>query len=139
MDTWIFYEICGDSLGSNLYEMKGEDLENGERVYRIHYRSLYLSFKKNISQIKKLLLELSKVLDLLVKERIVHSDLKTENILIKQDRSTGWPMIKEIKLIDYGSSFPFDDLKQFSMATPEYMAPEILNYILLENNMTHCP
>ena len=25
------------------------------------------------------------------------------------------------------------------MATPEYMAPEILNYILLENNMNHFP
>ena len=69
----------------------------------------------------------------------MHSDLKTENILIKQDRSNRTLKIKEIKLIDYGSSFPFDDLKQFSMATPEYMSPEILNFILLENNMKHFP
>ena len=50
---------------------------------------------------------------------IVHSDLKTENILIKyeQDRLT------EVKLIDYGSSFEFKNISQFSMATPEYMPP----------------
>jgi dual specificity tyrosine-phosphorylation-regulated kinase 2/3/4 len=39
----------------------------------------------------------------------------------------------ETKLIDYGSSFVFNNLRQFSMATPEYMAPEILNFILYEN------
>ena len=31
-----------------------------------------------------------------------------------------------MKLIDYGSSFKFGNLKGFSMATPEYMAPEII-------------
>ena len=41
--------------------------------------------------------------------------------------------IMETKLIDYGSSFVFNNLRQFSMATPEYMAPEILNFILYEN------
>lgn len=37
------------------------------------------------------------------------------------------------KLFDYGSSFLFSNLKQFTMATPEYMAPEILNFILYQN------
>lgn len=32
-------------------------------------------------------------------------------------------MISELKLIDYGSAFIFNSLNQFSMATPEYMAP----------------
>jgi dual specificity tyrosine-phosphorylation-regulated kinase 2/3/4 len=32
-------------------------------------------------------------------------------------------LIEDVKLIDYGSSFTFNNLKQFSMATPEYMAP----------------
>jgi dual specificity tyrosine-phosphorylation-regulated kinase 2/3/4 len=51
----------------------------------------------------------------------VHSDLKTENILIKKIKNeNAMHEITQIKLIDYGSSFPFDDLKQFSMATPEY-------------------
>lgn len=59
-------------------------------------------------------------LDVLQDERIVHSDLKTENILIKKIKNeNALYEITQIKLIDYGSSFPFDDLKQFSMATPE--------------------
>lgn len=64
--------------------------------------------------------------------RIVHSDLKTENILVKSipKENSKDLMISEVKLIDYGSSFTFGNLKHFSMATPEYMAPEILNYIL---------
>jgi dual specificity tyrosine-phosphorylation-regulated kinase 2/3/4 len=37
---------------------------------------------------------------------------------------------KELKLIDFGSTFKFGNLNQFSMATPEYMSPEILAYIL---------
>lgn len=51
-------------------------------------------------------------LDVLQDERIVHSDLKTENILIKKIKNeNALYEITQIKLIDYGSSFPFDDLK----------------------------
>lgn len=53
---------------------------------------------------------------------IVHSDLKTENILLKtrkkEEVAQGSSYIKSIKLIDFGSSFLFTNLKQFSMATP---------------------
>jgi dual specificity tyrosine-phosphorylation-regulated kinase 2/3/4 len=45
--------------------------------------------------------------------------------------------IKGVKLIDFGSSFLFTNLKQFSMATPEYMPPEILNYILFQNKLEY--
>lgn len=62
---------------------------------------------------------------------MVHSDLKTENILIKIDQES--KNLTEVKLIDYGSGFEFGDISQFSMATPEYMPPEILNYIIHEN------
>ena len=37
--------------------------------------------------------------------KIVHSDLKTENILIRYDENPF--KITEVKLIDYGSSFEF--------------------------------
>ena len=59
----------------------------------------------------------------------MHSDLKTENILVRLkgedevSENSKESHILETKLIDYGSSFVFNNLRQFSMATPEYMAP----------------
>jgi dual specificity tyrosine-phosphorylation-regulated kinase 2/3/4 len=79
----------------------------------------------------KLILELLRSLALLSSCGVVHSDLKTENILIRFDEKSR--QLKEVKLIDYGSSFEFTNIAQFSMATPEYMPPEILNYIIHEN------
>jgi len=32
LDTYIFYELCGESLGSTLYELKGEGNIGNERV-----------------------------------------------------------------------------------------------------------
>jgi dual specificity tyrosine-phosphorylation-regulated kinase 2/3/4 len=89
------------------------------------------------------MVEVARALQLLAENKIVHSDLKTENILIRlkyaeqteenMAAEKDVSLIEDVKLIDYGSSFTFSNLKQFSMATPEYMAPEILNYILFEN------
>jgi len=77
-----------------------------------------------------LVLELCRALALLSECEVVHSDLKTENILIRFDKEGKDCELKEVKLIDYGSSFEFRNIAQFSMATPEYMPPEILNYII---------
>ena len=87
-----------------------------------------------------LLIEVSKALFLMNSHNIVHSDLKTENILLRTKRSDDdrdVSFIRAVKLIDFGSSFLFTNLKQFSMATPEYMPPEILNYILFQNKMEY--
>ncbi len=55
---------------------------------------------------------MSKVLLLLSDNKIVHSDLKTENILVKSAKNKlNETIIGEIKLIDYGSSFKFENLK----------------------------
>jgi dual specificity tyrosine-phosphorylation-regulated kinase 2/3/4 len=86
------------------------------------------------------LIEVSKALFLMNSHNIVHSDLKTENILLRTKRSDDdrdVSFIRAVKLIDFGSSFLFTNLKQFSMATPEYMPPEILNYILFQNKMEY--
>lgn len=88
---------------------------------------------------------MARALELLAENNIVHSDLKTENILVREKTSDEIldekldPSISiaETKLIDYGSSFVFNNLRQFSMATPEYMAPEILNFILYENELEY--
>lgn len=67
-------------------------------------------------------MEVAKALMLINSHNIVHSDLKTENILLKtrkkEEVAQGSSYIKSIKLIDFGSSFLFTNLKQFSMATP---------------------
>ncbi|CAK85917.1 unnamed protein product (macronuclear) [Paramecium tetraurelia] len=138
-DTWIFQEICGESLGNQLYDLKGKNINN-ERMYKLTHKPLYNTFRKDLTELKKLIRELAQALDLLQDQRIVHSDLKTENILVKKIKNENdLHELTQVKLIDYGSSFPFDDLKQFSMATPEYMCPEILNYILYENQMNYRP
>lgn len=87
--------------------------------------------RKDIRPLKKLILDLAQSLWVLSDCRIVHSDVKTENILIKSKKNKdGSCEVTDVKLIDFGSSFTFGNLKHFSMATPEYMAPEILNFIL---------
>lgn len=86
------------------------------------------------------MVEVSKALYLMNSHNIVHSDLKTENILLRirrEESSRLGSYIRGVKLIDFGSSFLFTNLKQFSMATPEYMPPEILNYILYQNKMDY--
>jgi hypothetical protein len=37
-DTFLYYELCGDSLGNSLYELKGENTKEGERGYRVILR-----------------------------------------------------------------------------------------------------
>ena len=37
--------------------------------------------------------------------------------------------IKDIKLIDFGSAFEFHNVTQITSTTPEYLAPEILEFL----------
>lgn len=76
--------------------------------------------------LKTIIIGIAKALQLISERGIVHSDLKTENVLVHSNKKF---LPVSVKLIDYGSAFRFGNLKNFSMATPEYMAPEVLNYI----------
>lgn len=98
------------------------------------YKTLYLKMKESTKFLRALIIELAKVLDFLEMNNIVHSDIKTENILIKESNGENE---FEFKLIDYGSSFTFTNLKQYTLATPEYMCPELLNYILYQNGQAY--
>lgn len=53
----------------------------------------------------QLIVHICKALALLSECEVVHSDLKTENILIKIEGEGHATSLKEVKLIDYGSSF----------------------------------
>lgn len=81
-DTWILYEKCGDSLGNSLYELKSEQL-NGEKVYRIYYREFYHRLRADQNELRRIILHVARALELLADNNIVHSDLKTENILVR--------------------------------------------------------
>ena len=55
----------------------------------------------------------------------MHADIKPDNILVDFDGEK----IRSLKLIDFGSAFPFDRTGQVSMSTPEYLAPEVLEFL----------
>jgi hypothetical protein len=46
MDSWLYYEVCEESLGSCLYELKNEVI-NGEKAYRVNLKIIYRFFIKN--------------------------------------------------------------------------------------------
>lgn len=69
-------------MGNALYELKSEQYNN-EKMYRIYYRDFYTRIKNNQNELRKIILDVAKALELLSENNIVHSDLKTENILVK--------------------------------------------------------
>ena len=74
---------------------------------------------------KEFISGMAQVLDLFSEAGTVHSDLKPENILLAVNEEG--PMFK---VIDLGSSFPLQKATQYlELTTPEYLAPEILNYV----------
>lgn len=69
----------------------------------IKYKPLYNELRKNTGFLRSLIIQISQALDLLAHHKIVHSDIKTENILLKIPEQQPF----QFKLIDYGSSFVF--------------------------------
>jgi len=70
---------------------------------------------------------MAQTLHVLSELEIVHSDIKPDNILVMlNEESTD---IEQLKLIDFGSSFTTDKFTNISGTTPEYLPPEILNYL----------
>ncbi|XP_036408929.1 serine/threonine kinase 17a like [Megalops cyprinoides] len=59
------------------------------------------------------------------RNNVVHLDLKPQNILLTSSRPLG-----DIRIVDFGLSRRMDNVKEVReiLGTPEYVAPEILNY-----------
>ena len=71
-------------------------------------------------------------LNFLLQAGIVHSDLKSENILVEID--TLQRTVKSVKIIDFGTSFQFTDINyKVDITTPEYLPPEVLDYVEIKN------
>ncbi len=68
---------------------------------------------------------MAEALDVLAKRNVVHADLKPDNILVELDGSR----ITNLKLIDFGSAFSFQNAANITATTPEYLAPEVLAYL----------
>ncbi|KAJ0058373.1 hypothetical protein NL108_013869, partial [Boleophthalmus pectinirostris] len=59
------------------------------------------------------------------RNNVVHLDLKPQNILLTSSRPLG-----DIRIVDFGLSRRMDSITEVReiLGTPEYVAPEILNY-----------
>jgi len=120
-DMWVIYELGGASLTKMLFEIKGE-FYKGERIYKVTHQPFYNELKGNKEILKQILRKLLDALDLLQSKKIVHCDLKPDNLLITINNK------KEVmvKIIDFGSAFIYGQSGILRMATPEYMPPECL-------------
>lgn len=67
--------------------------------------------------------------DLLSELDIVHADIKPDNILVDFDGMK----IKSLKIIDFGSAFIFSKVRSVPATTPEYLAPEVLQFLEKRN------
>ena len=125
-DLWFSFEKGGISLSSLCFKIKGE-FEKGERIYHIQKGFFLISLFSSPKQFKFLFKSLLQAINFINKRGIIHSDIKPENILIEYE---GTPqeknfVIKNIKVIDYGSAFYMNNTSNITSNTPEYLCPEI--------------
>jgi len=125
-DVWLVYEVGGIPLGKSLCDVKGE-FYKGERIYKVQHMEFYENLIRSKNILRTFIVKIAEAFDVLSRFGIVHSDIKPDNILIEMNRSN--TDIERIKLIDFGSAFQFHNVTQITATTPEYLAPEILNYL----------
>ena len=68
---------------------------------------------------------MAEIFSFLSRHNVIHADLKPDNILVKMQGTE----LKDLKLIDFGSAFYYHIPGSVSMSTPEYLAPEVLEYL----------
>jgi serine/threonine protein kinase/tetratricopeptide (TPR) repeat protein len=84
----------------------------------------FLRNKTNIFSIPVIIRQVLKALTYLHKNRILHGDIKPENIVITEDKDHDI----ETKLLDFGLVMSLGDERKFMSGTLRYLAPEILSH-----------
>ena len=84
--------------------------------------------RNNCKEFKKIIRRVLQGLCLLDEAGIVHCDLKTENILVSFDHRR--QIVSSVKIIDFGASLSIEKVNtEVEVTTPEYLPPEILEFV----------
>lgn len=125
-DLWLVYEVGSDCLSKHLHEVKGEFFK-GERIYNISHQQFYNSLLYSKQILVTLIVKVAQTLEVFSHLNIVHSDIKPDNILVEMNEEG--TDINSIKFIDFGSAFTSENFSNISGTTPEYLPPEIIDYL----------
>ncbi|KAL4467046.1 hypothetical protein ABPG74_010643 [Tetrahymena malaccensis] len=136
-DTWIIFELGGATSSKLFYSLKG-DFHNNERIYKINFLQSYYDFiKLENNLMAQFISKVASALSLLSENKLIHCDIKPENILVNYKSEGDQKFcLEQVALIDFGSVVSYHEKGTINLATIEYMPPEVINQIINENNHT---
>lgn len=128
---WLIYELGGKTLSQRLCILKLHNEKtnkfDGGPVYNLFHHAFYNIYLTDKQILVKLIKRVAQALDVFQQFNLVHSDLKTDNILLELDSQN--TKLLDVKIVDFGSSFKYQVDMNLSAATPEYLPPEVLKYL----------
>ena len=115
------YCLLYEALGPTLYDV----------IKRNHYKGgSQLGFP--MSQVQTFARQLLEAVDFLHLQRVVHTDLKLENVVLASgalppsSSPPVYPPSTDIKLIDFGGAVHYDEDRSALINTRQYRAPEVI-------------
>ena len=84
---------------------------------------------QNVQNLKEFAKQVAQVIDVFAANKIVHSDLRLDNILVRVINYGDGQAISDLKVIDFSSAFSLGSVEGVSNVIPEYMPQELLQHI----------